>query len=62
LIAKQGSKFVKFENCAVADNSGAPSDIPYYNVFTIPFGESMSELCIANNCRSRLANMARRIF
>ena len=62
MLSVQKIKDVRFEQCVVLDNSGGPSDIPYYTPFKYPLGETLAQVCIEDDCRSRLANIAKYIL
>ena len=59
---KQNQTEIFFEKCVVLDNSGDISNIPYYNVFTNPLGDSLSKYCIMQSCRDRLRFIGKALF
>lgn len=62
LNQKQNQTEIVFENCLILDNSGESSNIPYYNTFNNPLGDSLSQYCIMQSCRDRLKFIGQALF
>lgn len=62
MIEKKGNLGLKFDKCKIVNDNEGTSELPYYNVFDIPDGESITEYCVLRPCRLRLASIAEALF
>ena len=62
LIEKQNQTQIIFEKCLILDNTGGTSNIPYYNAFSNPLGDSLSQYFIMQSCRDRLRFIGQALY